>query len=1192
MRIYIRHKDDGIWKDITANVHTPSLIMNETMDGTFSSLSFVIRSPKVLHGIDMTKTIPPKLYYIKLTEGNIEALETESNTWFFVTAENNSARIRKEIPDQVESLYVQEINCEDIISVLDNKNLPNYTVTQPKSKFFSTDIKGGGAEFVLDVGFKQDGTEIILDEGIKRELGTRNMTNEITFGYDDIERKHYIEFNEISEVGLVSTFELGIAKTAPSYYKAGILGAKMNVGVTRGKDLLGFYIWEDMSRLIFNVKTNYYKDNIVVATEKKSRDINYNGGKVSADTPLFGEQMITGLAGLGTAFLDLVVNKNEDADKVRIYFYISAPEERSVIKADGLILPIRSEVTGISGKDSYVKTYLDSIIVKAETSSYNKPVDTHPTMMLEFVEKALFDYNLNAANKVFLSNDLIPILNIPMKEGEYNGYTLRGLLERVFKYVGIAPKYKMDGSITYRRTRKEARYIDFEQAEGAEKEHLSADFYDKVVSSTKNLVSEQNFTREIVPLTSVDIEFANMSTENSGFITTNKIYYVSQAILHTPDLEIEIAGQTITTNMDKPYYWDITKRLFEEDVYNSFPNIKLDGDVTDSTDPNPRSFYSLLTKANTIFYKSGSNVIGGLFNQGDYVPDFSLWSGIVELVSSAPIQEYAITELLIVLAYTQVIDVFGNKLTPPNLKLADIANFTLDLTYVPIFDEITTKYLSTMDERKGLDWEKKLNIRDKIVSYEINEQVLRNEMEQKGNEKIGFTEYYDLISNSIPVNSIINDNYYITSKQIKINKNKVEVDYIAQKDFILQNDDIRLPVEFERYNVPYEYAERELLIDNTLVFLKEYSPKYLGSNLTTRTFIEKVFLTPTDELEGTLYAKVDIDGNKFLMRTAKIDSRFTMIFKCSFLDNYTAGIQRYLSGIHRERFYTIPLRYTDGNGKFELLSNLEIGYNTSEPDLRLKREDNEPYDLKLFPAGEYGGKEAIFNVKLVDLREPLMLNKDAREKVSITYTSYLQSETNDIKFYNFKAVTKLGVLTNDIELTDDVVLKDINYSDFGGSFTTSLTTVIPGVFKVKITSDDILDFENGIVLINEEQKRQTLVGVIKEPIINGNDLEFVIASSINRDMFLSGIMPNSTNAPFPIYYRDIQAIQNKIHKITIDGVEKDWQLIENDSILSIMVKPSVPMYLNLQTGEWSYEGDNQSYIDDLRFKEIRIYYDS
>ncbi len=147
------------------------------------------------------------------------------------------------------------------------------------------------------------------------------MTNEIAFGYDDIERKHYIDFNEISEVGLVSTFELGIAKTAPSYYKM-LFGAKKNVGVTRGKNALGLYIWEDMSRLIFNIKTNYYKDNIVVATEEKSRYINYNSGEVSANTPLIGTHKITSLAGLGTAFFDLSVNKNEDADKVRIYFDI------------------------------------------------------------------------------------------------------------------------------------------------------------------------------------------------------------------------------------------------------------------------------------------------------------------------------------------------------------------------------------------------------------------------------------------------------------------------------------------------------------------------------------------------------------------------------------------------------------------------------------------------------------------------------------------------------------------------------------------------------------------------------------------------------------------------------------------------------------------------------------------------------
>ena len=77
--------------------------------------------------------------------------------------------------------------------------------------------------------------------------------------------------------------------------------------------------------------------------------------------------------------------------------------------------------------------------------------------------------------------------------------------------------------------------------------------------------------------------------------------------------------------MDKPYHWDITERLFEEDIYNSFPNVRLDWQV-DSEDESPRALSSLLTKANTIYYTSGSNVISGLFNQGEYVQDFILGS--------------------------------------------------------------------------------------------------------------------------------------------------------------------------------------------------------------------------------------------------------------------------------------------------------------------------------------------------------------------------------------------------------------------------------------------------------------------------------------------------------------------------------------------------------------------------------------
>ena len=180
-----------------------------------------------------------------------------------------------------------------------------------------------------------------------------------------------------------------------------------------------------------------------------------------------------------------------------------------------------------------------------------------------------------------------------MKESEWNDYTLRELLERAFKYVGIIPVLRPNNEITYVKTQKVARYIDLEQVGGKEGEHLTDDYYDKVVSSAKNLVSDKDFITEVIPLSSTETEFSRIRDTNAGYITSHDIYFVSNGILHTPGLSFNIGSQTINTNMDKPYHWDITERLFEEDIYNSFPNVRLDWQV-DSEDESPRALSSLL----------------------------------------------------------------------------------------------------------------------------------------------------------------------------------------------------------------------------------------------------------------------------------------------------------------------------------------------------------------------------------------------------------------------------------------------------------------------------------------------------------------------------------------------------------------------------------------------------------------------
>ncbi|HKL95229.1 MAG TPA: hypothetical protein VJ845_02245, partial [Haploplasma sp.] len=468
--------------------------------------------------------------------------------------------------------------------------------------------------------------------------------------------------------------------------------------------------------------------------------------------------------------------------------------------------------------------------------------------------------------------------------------------------------------------------------------------------------------------------------------------------------------------------------------------------------------------------------------------------------------------MLITLGYQTLSDPIGKDVSIPNKHLVDIPNkylvdiqrYQLHLTYVPIFDEVTTKYASNMGNRKGLNWEKKLNINDKLVSYKDNESILRNEMERKGNVKLAFNETHSNIASAIPVNSIINDNLYITTCNYFIRNDVVEVEYVVQENFILQNEDIRLPVSFERYNIPYEYVKREVYLENYLIFSKYQNFKYTNeiksSNL---DFIKyNLFSKNIDnnnKINKIMYGLVDIDNRSYLMRMAWVKSRFTMMIHGKFLDNYVAGIQRY-SGIDdnpiNRKLYSTPLSYTNGNGKFDLINSFQLGYNTSN-ELRLALENGDDYNLNLFPFGIIDGSKVNFNVNLINYQETIAINKDAGEQVSITLSNYLQNENEELKFYEFLEINKIGILNEDIFLNDDLLLSDINYSDYEYSFDYIIEEFVYNSFRVKILNVDVSEFDKGIVLLNETNNVTSLVGIVKTPTVIENYLEFYIYTSRN-----------------------------------------------------------------------------------------------
>ena len=86
------------------------------------------------------------------------------------------------------------------------------------------------------------------------------------------------------------------------------------------------------------------------------------------------------------------------------------------------------------------------------------------------------------------------------------------------------------------------------------------------------------------------------------------------------------------------------------------------------------------------------------------------------------------------------------------------------------------------------------------------------------------------------------------------------------------------------------------MLENHLIFMKEPNNKYINDTPYTQVgLLETTMFNMFDRgstINGTLYAKLGIDGNVYLMRLAKLETRFTMMISGKFLDNYTAGITK------------------------------------------------------------------------------------------------------------------------------------------------------------------------------------------------------------------------------------------------------------------------------------------------------------
>lgn len=1087
MKVFLRKKNEN-WIDITKNVNKP-IFINIAEDGTYKSTKLTARFQVGYFPFDVSKPIPPK-YELKITENENDEQEL-INTFYFITTNTNTSRLRKDIKSELgqtitTGIYEHEINGFERLYSLEDYYMPNYTVTQPKTKFFDVYRIYQGYRVELGQIFEQDGNNKTLWQGVSIPYNARNNNGEVDKDY--IDGKHIIILDNINEISYNIDFGILMQKTAPSYFVTSFLGIKIKQTIFAGITTDGISLFDLKTR-----KRYYDENDVLIETENIITNIKYSGGEVQiAYKGLFGKTFdyIKGFPPVQENITTINIGKKVNAKYVKVDFeIINAREEGNFIEQSGHPALVKANIENVESTN--VLTKINELNISITSSEMLKPFEEKYITLYEFLEKATHDYNFNKRDKIILSEDLLVPLSIPMKESEWVDYNYKEIITRLFEYAKIRPYLTHDNILTYFKTRKISRFIDLEKGQEKETEHIGEDYFDKVVSTTKNLVSEKDFIREIVPINSTDTEFTKIDNTNVGFQLSNHIYFVSKAILKAFDennqpIEFDIpkkdSGTTkVKSNIGIDGYWDITSRFFEKGIYESFPDVRYDLNNDESKtgfDVNVlREKFDLYSRGNTIHYESGSNIIGGLMNQAPSIPQMS-WA----LTENSNDAEYSIIETLIMLAYQEA-GVPSNNLGQTEIKLSDIMNFELDITYAPIYKELTTKHMSNMEERRGLLFEKKFNMNDKTVSYADSATVLRKEMESKGNVKDIYVEHFNKIEDIIPTNVIINDNLYVSNAIISIDK-YIKVEYLLQKNFILQSEDIRLPVSFEPYNIPYEFVNREIMIDNHLMFNTKNTTRYGGDEYSANEdFLREVFINGTDKV---IYANLELDfEKKYLMRLGKLTSGFSMILTGKFLDNYSAGTQRWFGsdGVG-DYFYSQPLRYTDSYGRVERVENVIIGYDNQENYIK-------NYDLLKFPDGNSVSEFDNLFFNEIDLA----IKKDAREGISLVHTSYLESEVNDIKFYNFSPITQIGWLLDEIEFVDDLSLQDIRYVEYDEAISSITITQLnnPNHFMITVNLDGFneTDFPNGITLFNNGE----LVGLIKNAEWNGNSFNFYISST-------------------------------------------------------------------------------------------------
>ena len=111
----------------------------------------------------------------------------------------------------------------------------------------------------------------------------------------------------------------------------------------------------------------------------------------------------------------------------------------------------------------------------------------------------------------------------------------------------------------------------------------------------------------------------------------------------------------------------------------------------------------------------------------------------------------------------------------------------------------------SLDKRKyGHNIETRVNSQDKVTSYADSTRYIKAEQNKQGNIVVSPTLIYPNVMSCLKTGVRVNNGYILTTRKLKIFREYVECSYEFTKNYVIQSDDIKLDIMFERYSIPYE----------------------------------------------------------------------------------------------------------------------------------------------------------------------------------------------------------------------------------------------------------------------------------------------------------------------------------------------------------------------------------------------------